>query len=66
MTYSIGDITQYTIRYSPGIIFSGIVPAFDINFINPQKSKGLKQYGYKKLATVCIPYTDGEERPVRK
>lgn len=27
-------IPTYTIRYSPGIIFSGTVPALDINFID--------------------------------
>ena len=32
---SIGD--QYIIRYSPGIIFTGTLPAFDVNFINPSK-----------------------------
>ncbi len=29
----VGD--QYLIRYSPGIIFTGTLPAFDTNFINP-------------------------------
>ena len=37
---------QYIIRYSPGIIFSGTIPAFDINFINPQASEDTKQYCY--------------------
>ena len=37
---------QYIIRYSPGIIFSGKIPAFDINFINPQASEDTKQYCY--------------------
>ena len=32
---------DYCFLYSPGIIFSGTVPAFDINFINPTlKAKG--------------------------
>ena len=26
---------EYSIKYSPGIIFSNTVPAFDINFISP-------------------------------
>jgi len=30
---------QYAIKYSPGIIFSGEVLAFDINFLNPKESK---------------------------
>ena len=29
----------YSIRYSPAIIFSGMVPAFDINYINPMSEK---------------------------
>ena len=39
---SVEDIEQedgtYDFKYSPGIIFSGTVPAFDINFINPGTS----------------------------
>ena len=31
--------TTYSIRYSPAIIFSGMVPAFDINYINPMSEK---------------------------
>lgn len=27
---------NYSIKYGPGIIFSGTIPAFDINFINPE------------------------------
>ena len=44
---------QYIIRYSPGIIFSGTIPAFDINFINPQASEDTKQYCYtnKKIGS---------------
>lgn len=30
---------SYSIKYSPGIIFSGDVPALDINFINPGENK---------------------------
>ena len=30
---------NYIIKYSPGIIFSGQVPAFDINFIDPMEKK---------------------------
>ena len=30
--------TVYLIKYSPGIIFSGRVPALDVNFIKPLKS----------------------------
>ena len=32
------DDDTYSIKYSPGVIFSGKVPAFDINFINPGTS----------------------------
>ncbi len=38
---------EYLIRYSPGIIFSGILPSFDINFINPMDDyevRGIKTY----------------------
>ena len=31
--------STYSIRYSPAIIFSGMVPAFDINYINPMSEK---------------------------
>ncbi|MGN1310762.1 MAG: hypothetical protein ACI4VP_03525, partial [Clostridia bacterium] len=31
--------TRYVIKYSPGIIFSGNVPALDVNFINPGKTE---------------------------
>lgn len=44
MYVSVGSINQYIIRYSPGIIFSGKIPALDINFINPQASEDTKQY----------------------
>ena len=30
---------EYSIKYSPAIIFSGGVPAFDVNFINPGESR---------------------------
>ncbi|MGN1310582.1 MAG: hypothetical protein ACI4VP_02585, partial [Clostridia bacterium] len=33
---------QYLIRYSPGIIFSGMIPAFDTNFINPDPDYKVK------------------------
>ena len=33
------DEENYSIKYSPGIIFSGLVPALDINFINPGETK---------------------------
>ena len=29
----------YSIKYSPGVIFSGTVPALDIDFIHPQEAK---------------------------
>lgn len=34
-----GDGT-YKFQYSPGIIFSGTIPAFDINFIDPEGAQG--------------------------
>ena len=35
---------KYEFKYSPAIIFSGEVPAFDINFINPgDNKKGTKK-----------------------
>ena len=33
----------YFIRYSPGVIFSGNIPAFDINFISPQEDYEVNQ-----------------------
>ncbi|MGN1310764.1 MAG: hypothetical protein ACI4VP_03535 [Clostridia bacterium] len=30
---------EYTLKYSPGVIFSGTLPAFDINFISPIPNK---------------------------
>ena len=48
---AIGSVPQYIIRYSPGIIFSGKIPAFDVNFINPQASEDTKQY-CSKLMTI--------------
>ncbi len=48
-------VFRYSIRYSPGIIFSGMVPALDINFIAPKdetKTTFKKQeYQYIKLET---------------
>ena len=40
---------EYTILYSPGIIFSGTVPALNANFFNPIE----KKIGHKK-----IPYSE--------
>lgn len=37
-TNDIRDGDGYNIKYSPGIIFSNIVPALDINFISPMNS----------------------------
>ena len=37
----------YNFQYSPAIIFSGKVPAFDINFINPMKDQEFNQYSYE-------------------
>lgn len=37
-------IRDYTIRYSPGIIFSGEVRSLDINFINPKEDQPETQY----------------------
>lgn len=37
-------IPTYIIRYSPGIIFSGEIPVFDINFIEPKPAKEKKKY----------------------
>ncbi len=40
------DDDTYSIKYSPGVIFSGQVPAFDINFINPStETKNGNNYG---------------------
>ena len=36
-TSDIKDADGYNIKYSPGIIFSNIVPALDINFISPME-----------------------------
>ena len=33
-TFDIEEYGKYVIKYSPGIIFSNLVPALDINFIN--------------------------------
>ncbi len=44
--------SDYYIRYSPGIIFSGTIPMFDINFIKPQEDYVVKKLTYhheKKL-----------------
>lgn len=65
ISFSVGGINQYIIRYSPGIIFSGTIPAFDINFINPQNSDSLKQYGYRTLTTVYHKNITGEDKPER-
>lgn len=46
---------SYSIKYSPGIIFSGKVPALDINFINPEEelvSGNLSQYYVSNGMTV--------------
>ena len=32
-------VNEYKILYSPGTIFAGTIPAFDINFINPGDDK---------------------------
>lgn len=47
-----GNLRDYTIRYSPGIIFSGEVRALDINFINPKEDQQELQYKvrYEKIA----------------
>ena len=37
---------EYTIRYSPGIIFANVVPALDVNFITATESDNAK---YNKL-----------------
>ena len=47
---AIGSVPQYIVRYSPGIIFSGKIPAFDVNFINPQASEDTKQYCSKLMS----------------
>ena len=40
------DDDTYSIKYSPGVIFSGQVPALDINFINPStETKNGNNYG---------------------
>ncbi len=31
--------SEYSLKYSPGIIFSGTLPAFDINFISPMPNQ---------------------------
>ena len=38
-----GNITDYSLLYSPGIIFSGTVPAFDINYVNRDTSLDLSE-----------------------
>ncbi len=35
---------KYIIRYSPGIIFSGGIPMFDINFISPREDYKVQEY----------------------
>ena len=60
----------YSIQYSPGVIFSGTVPAFDINFITPGDSKTdgnyIKQYieeniDYFSLRALTIESDEYEE-----
>ena len=38
-----GEYTQYYIRYSPGIIFSGEVADLQINFINAEENEKIKK-----------------------
>lgn len=49
------EIKYFTIKYSPGIIFSGGVPAFDVDFISPDKSEEKNDYSYtlqQKIDTI--------------
>ena len=64
------DDGTYDFKYSPGIIFSGTVPALDINFINPEDSKTdgnyIKQYieeniDYFSLRALTIESDEYEE-----
>ena len=43
-TFDIEEYGKYVIKYSPGIIFSNVVPALDINFINADASYNEKVY----------------------
>ena len=66
MNVSFGSIKQYIIRYSPGIIFSGKIPAFDVNFINPQASEDTKQYCSKIITIYHEELSDkGDEAIIR-
>ena len=56
---------QYIIRYSPGIIFSGTIPAFDVNFINPQASEDTKQYCYTNKKIDSYIEDKGDEAIIR-
>ena len=56
---------QYIIRYSPGIIFSGTIPAFDINFINPQASEDTKQYCYTNKKIDSFIEDKGDEAIIK-
>ena len=66
MNVSFGSIKQYIIRYSPGIIFSGKIPAFDVNFIKPQASEDTKQYCSKIITIYHEELSDkGDEAIIR-
>ena len=53
--------TTYSIRYSPAIIFSGMVPAFDINYINPMSEKERTfDYEEKDFELLKYPITVNE------
>lgn len=44
-----GGITHYSIMYSPGAIFSGRIPGFDVNFISPSGVNGIVDINYDEM-----------------
>ena len=49
---------NYKIQYSPGTIFSGQIPAFDINFIDPMPTKVVNHVNYRYVSVKDITTGD--------